>query len=80
MKDYYQGEPLRCGTAAEPPRRPWPDPTPEMLKNPVFLAIWQVIKNWDIGVSDAYTGYTGATGNHVRAIMDALKMYDEPLT
>jgi hypothetical protein len=50
----------------------WPDPTPEMLNDPQFEAIWQVIKSWDIHVPEAYSGYCGATGNHVRAILDAL--------
>ena len=54
------------------PARVWPDPTPEMLTDPRFNAIWNVIKRWDINVPDAYSGYMGATGNHVRAILDAL--------
>jgi hypothetical protein len=52
---------------------PWPDPTPEMLEDPEFEAIWQVIKSWDINVPRAYFGYCGATGNHVRAILDGLR-------
>lgn len=52
--------------------RDWPNPTPEMLSDPKFEAIWQAIKGWDINVPDAYSGYCGATGNHVRAILDAL--------
>lgn len=54
------------------PAAKWPDPTPDMLKSPVFEAIWQCIKGWDINVPAAYVGYEGATGNHVRAILDAL--------
>jgi hypothetical protein len=50
----------------------WPDPTPEMLASPKFEAIWQCIRSWDINVPEAYSGYCGATGNHVRAILDAL--------
>ena len=53
-------------------RKDWPDPTPEMLDDPTFNAIWDVIKTWDINVPEVYDGYCGATGNHVRAIMDAL--------
>lgn len=53
-------------------KRPWPDPTPEMLQSPEFEAVWQCIKGWDINVPDVYGGYCGATGNHVRAILDAL--------
>lgn len=54
------------------PRKAWPDPTPEMLETSMFEAIWQCIKSWDINVPDAYNGYCGATGNHVRAITDAI--------
>jgi hypothetical protein len=50
----------------------WPDPTPDMRASPKFEAIWQCIKSWDINVPEAYGGYCGATGNHVRAILDAL--------
>lgn len=48
------------------------DPTCEMYASPEFEAVWQCIKSWDISVPDAYVGYCGATGNHVRAILDAL--------
>ena len=55
------------------PKVPWPDPTPAMLDTPEFNAIWECIKYWDINVPGVYRGYCGATGNHVRAILDALK-------
>ena len=51
----------------------WPDPTPEEINTPEFMAIWNVIKTWDINVPGAYVGYCGATGNHVKAILDAVK-------
>jgi hypothetical protein len=57
---------------SSPFTREWPDPTEEMLKAPEFEAVWQAIKFWDINVPDVYSGYCGATGNHVRAILDAL--------
>jgi hypothetical protein len=57
----------------EPGPIAWPDPTPGMLSDPRFEAIWQAIKEWDINVPRAYAGYCGATGNHVRAILDALE-------
>lgn len=50
----------------------WPDPTPEMLASPEFERVWQCIKSWDINVPEVHKGYCGATGNHVRAILDAL--------
>lgn len=42
-----------------------------MLNDPLFNAIWETIKRWDIGTPH-YGGYCGATGNHVRAILDGL--------
>jgi hypothetical protein len=41
-----------------------------------FNAVWNCIKSWDIAVPEAVDGsglYSGATGNHVRAILDALE-------
>ena len=51
----------------------WPDPTAEDLEDPRFEAIWNVIKNWDINVPTQYDGYCGASGNHVVAILNAVK-------
>jgi hypothetical protein len=48
------------------------DPTTEELKSPLFNAIWNEIKSWDIRVPEEYGGYMGATGNHVCAILDAI--------
>lgn len=51
----------------------WPAPSEAMLNgDPLFDAIWARIKAWDIAVPTAYSGYEGATGNHVRAIYDAV--------
>lgn len=51
----------------------WPDPTHEMLDgDPLFEAIWQRLKTWDVNVPEVYNGYMGATGNHARAIYDAV--------
>lgn len=54
------------------PSAKWPDPTPAMLEDPIFNKIWNAIKGWDIAVPEAYGGYCGATGNHARAIYDAI--------
>ena len=48
------------------------DPKIEETELPLFEAIWDVIKNWDINVPNEYAGYCNATGNHVCAIMDAV--------
>lgn len=50
----------------------WLPATSEMQTDPTFNAIWNVIKTWDVNVPAAYGGYCGATGNHVRAIWEAL--------
>lgn len=55
---------------------PWADPSPEELKTPEFEAVWQAIKTWDINVPEAYSGYCGATGNHVKKILDALRQIE----
>lgn len=51
-----------------------PNPTQEDLESKEFNAIWDVIKSWDINVPE-YDGhfYSGATGSHVKLILDALK-------
>ena len=54
----------------------WPDPTANQLQDPRFEKIWQKIKTWDIHVPGAYNGYCGTTGNHVRAVLDALDKRD----
>lgn len=50
-----------------------PSPTPEQIVDPVFQAIWQAIKTWDVNVPEYYDGYCGANGSHVMLIVDALK-------
>jgi hypothetical protein len=42
-----------------------PAPTEDMLKDALFNRIWECIKEWEIGGGVA-------TGNHARAIMEAL--------
>lgn len=49
------------------------DPTPEMQIDPMWLAIWDEIKTWDINVPTEYGGYCRATGNHVTVIYKAIK-------
>lgn len=48
------------------------DPTPKMLKNPAWNAIYEEIKDWDINIPSEYAGYCAATGNHATAIFNAL--------
>jgi hypothetical protein len=56
----------------------WRDPLPEELNLPEFNAVWKCIRHWDIGLPfDIHPSggqmYSGATGNHVVAILDALR-------
>ncbi len=50
-----------------------PNPTPADLESPSFLAIWSVIKTWDIKVPEHYAGYCGGNGSHVMMILNALR-------
>ncbi len=53
-------------------RAQWRDPTPEDLKDPVFNAIWSIIKDWDIDATK--TGlYSYCTGTDAVRILDAVK-------
>jgi len=53
--------------------RIWPSPTDEMMESTEFKAVWDCIKTWDINVPEVDGDmYSGATGNHVRAILEAL--------
>jgi hypothetical protein len=54
------------------------DPLPEEINTPEFEAVWKCIKNWDIGIPEDIMPnggqlYSHGTGNHVVAILDALR-------
>lgn len=54
----------------------YPDPTPEELQDPLFEAIWQVIKGWDLSEEQKdgeNRGYMNAMGNHAAAILHAVQ-------
>jgi hypothetical protein len=50
-----------------------PNPTEDDLKDPMFEAIWGVIKTWDVNVPIHYAGYCGANGSHVMLILEAIR-------
>ena len=50
------------------------DPTDEDLQSPVFEAIWQAIKKWDIE-RDCGQGRAGATGTDVKTILIAIEPF-----
>lgn len=55
-------------------RHKMPNPSSAELNDPRFIAIWNLIKSWDINVPEFYAGYCGASGSHVKLIMDALEI------
>lgn len=50
-----------------------PSPSNSEINSDEFIAIWNVIKTWDIKVPEYDIGYMGANGSHVKLIMDSLK-------
>jgi hypothetical protein len=51
-----------------------PNPTPADLEDPIFNAIWNVVKHWGISDSNYYSGYMGGNGSHVKLIFDEVKI------
>lgn len=50
------------------------NPTEEERNSPEFNAVWDLIKTWDINIPEIDGNlYSGATGNHVIAILNALE-------
>lgn len=58
---------------------PMPNPTDDDLNDPVFNAIFDVIKSWDVNSPQHYHGYCSANGSHAKLILDALRATLEPL-
>lgn len=54
--------------------KPMPNPTSYELDCPLFNAIWDTIKSWDINVPEYYEGYCEANGSHVKLIIDAVQL------
>jgi len=50
------------------------DPTEKDLERPVFEAIWQAIKGWDIE-REYGAGRAGATGTDVKTILNAIEPF-----
>jgi NTP pyrophosphatase (non-canonical NTP hydrolase) len=69
------------------PTASYPNPTEADLKDPLFSAIWQAIKTWDLnrGVQPDQEGggfqslYSGATGNDVMHILSAIRAHNDSL-
>lgn len=52
---------------------PMPNPMPMDLVDPMFNAIWNATKTWDVNVPAHYVGYCGMNGSHVMLILNALR-------
>lgn len=50
-----------------------PNPSGADLSDPLFEAIWQEVKSWDVNVPRFYAGYCGASGSHVMLILNAVR-------
>lgn len=53
--------------------KPMPDPTEADLADPVFNAVYNVCKTWDVNVPECYNGYCGFNGSHAMLIVRALR-------
>lgn len=62
---------------ASPILKAMPNPSEKMLESPEFNALWDIIKHWDINVSDYYKGYCGGNGSHVTLLLEALMKIKE---
>lgn len=50
-----------------------PSPTDADLNDPLFEAIWQATKTWDVNAPEYYKGYCGMNGSHVMLILAAIR-------
>lgn len=50
-----------------------PNPTEADLADPMFEAIWQATKTWDVNSPEHYLGYCGMNGSHVMLILNAIR-------
>ena len=56
---------------------PMPNPTEGDLQDPLFNAIWQTTKTWDVNVPEYYFGYCGMNGSHVMLILNAIRQVSQ---
>lgn len=50
-----------------------PNPSDTDLSDPLFNAIWEVTKTWDVNAPEYYEGYFGLNGSHVMIIINAIR-------
>lgn len=56
-----------------PVKRAMPSPTGADMADPMWQAIWQATKSWDVNVPEYYVGYCGMNGSHVMLILNAIR-------
>ena len=55
------------------------EPTKQDLESPIFEAVWQAIKKWDISREPSeHRLYAGATGTDVKIILNAIEPFLTP--
>ncbi len=52
--------------------KPLPNPSISERDSPIFNAIWEIIKDWDISDPNYYYGYMSGNGGHVKLILDKI--------
>jgi len=67
--DALLAQPAAAGVSEER----MPNPTDADLADPLFDAIWQVTKRWDVNAPEYYVGYCGMNGSHVMLILNAIR-------
>lgn len=50
-----------------------PEVTPSDIRDPLFKAIWEATKTWEVGVPEHYAGHVGMNGSHVMLILNELR-------
>ena len=50
-----------------------PNPSAFDLVDPLFNAIWNATKTWDVNSPEHYIGYCSLNGSHVMLILEALR-------
>lgn len=50
-----------------------PSPSVQDIVDPLFNAIWNATKTWDVNAPEYYEGYCGLNGSHVMVILNSIR-------
>lgn len=67
------GSKLLSAIVDAPPLKDMSNPTAEDLEDPLFNALYDATKHWDVNVPGSYVGYCGLNGSHVKVMLDAIR-------